>query len=99
MTSDKITSVLHESRVFPPPAEFIAQANIKSEDEYNRMWNRAKDDPAGFWGEMAANLTWFKKWDKVLDGAMPNTKWFTGGKINASYNCLDRHLSDRKSVV
>ena len=58
------------------------------------MWNRAKDDPAGFWGEMAANLTWFRKWDKVLDGAMPNTKWFTGGKINASYNCLDRHLTD-----
>ena len=94
MTGDKITSVLQESRVFPPPAEFSAQANIKSEDEYNRMWNRAKDDPAGFWGEMAANLTWFRKWDKVLDGAMPNTKWFTGGKINASYNCLDRHLTD-----
>ena len=70
-----------------------AQANIKSEDEYNRMWNRAKDDPAGFWGEMAANLSWFRKWDKVLDGPMPNTKWFVGGKINASYNCLDRHLS------
>jgi len=57
------------------------------------MWSRAKDDPAGFWGEMAANLSWFRKWDKVLDGAMPNTKWFVGGKINASYNCLDRHLS------
>ncbi len=93
-SSESITSVLQESRVFPPPAEFSAQANIKSEDEYNRMWNRAKDDPAGFWGEMAANLTWFRKWDKVLDGAMPNTKWFVGGKINASYNCLDRHLTD-----
>ena len=57
------------------------------------MWHRAKDDPAGFWGEMAANLHWFRKWDKVLDGPMPNTKWFVGGKINASYNCLDRHLT------
>jgi acetyl-CoA synthetase len=91
-TSDGIVSVLQESRVFPPAAEFAAQANIRSEEEYNRMWNRAKDDPAGFWGEMAGNLHWFRKWDKVLDGAMPNTKWFTGGKINASYNCLDRHL-------
>jgi acetyl-CoA synthetase len=91
-TSDGIDSVLQESRVFPPPAEFAAQANIRSEEEYNRLWNRAKDDPAGFWGEMAGNLHWFRKWDKVLDGAMPNTKWFTGGKINASYNCLDRHL-------
>ncbi len=87
-----IVSVLQELRVFPPAAEFSAQANIKSEEEYNRLWNRAKDDTAGFWGEMAANLHWFRKWDKVLDGAMPNTKWFVGGKLNASYNCLDRHL-------
>jgi acetyl-CoA synthetase len=91
-THEGIVSVLQESRVFPPPAEFAAQANIKSEEEYNKLWNRAKDDPAGFWGEMAANLHWFRKWDKVLDGTMPNTKWFVGGKINASYNCLDRHL-------
>jgi acetyl-CoA synthetase len=89
---ESIVSVLQELRVFPPPAEFAAQANIKNEEEYNRLWNRAKDDPAGFWGEMAANLHWFRKWDKVLDGAMPNTKWFVGGKLNASYNCLDRHL-------
>ncbi len=74
VSGENITSVLQESRVFPPPPEFAAQANIKSEDEYNRMWNRAKDDPAGFWGEMAANLSWFRKWDKVLDGAMPNTQ-------------------------
>jgi acetyl-CoA synthetase len=91
-TGESIVSVLQELRVFPPPAEFAAQANIKSEEDYNRLWNRAKDDPAGFWGEMAANLHWFRKWDKVLDGAMPNTKWFVGGKLNASYNCLDRHL-------
>jgi acetyl-CoA synthetase len=91
-TGESIVSVLQELRVFPPAAEFAAQANIKSEEDYNRLWNRAKDDPAGFWGEMAANLHWFRKWDKVLDGAMPNTKWFVGGKINASYNCLDRHL-------
>jgi acetyl-CoA synthetase len=62
-------------------------------EDYLALWNRAKDDPAGFWGELAdANLHWFKKWDKVLDGAMPETKWFVGGKTNVAYNCLDRHL-------
>jgi acetyl-CoA synthetase len=88
-----ITSVLHETRRFPPTAAFSAQANIKSEAEYQSMWQRAKDDPAGFWGDMASNLHWFKKWDKVIDGAMPNTKWFVGGKLNVSYNCIDRHLT------
>ncbi len=90
--SEAIESVLHETRKFPPPSDFAAQANISSEEQYQQMWTRAKEDPAGFWGDMAANLDWFKKWDKVLDGAMPNTKWFVGGKINLSYNCLDRHL-------
>ncbi len=92
MAGENITSVLHETRTFPPPAEFSALAHIKSEAEYQALWQRAKDDPAGFWGDMAQNLDWFRKWDKVLDGQMPNTKWFTGGKLNASYNCLDRHL-------
>jgi acetyl-CoA synthetase len=90
--SDAITSVLQETRKFPPPSDFVSQANISSEEQYQQMWTRAKEDPAGFWGDMAANLDWFKKWDKVLDGTMPNTKWFVGGKINLSYNCLDRHL-------
>jgi acetyl-CoA synthetase len=90
--SEAIESVLQETRRFPPPSDFAAQANIRSEEQYQQMWTRAKEDPAGFWGDMAANLDWFKKWDKVLDGAMPNTKWFVGGKINLSYNCLDRHL-------
>ncbi len=90
--SEAIESVLQETRKFPPPSDFAAQANIRSDEQYQQMWTRAKADPAGFWGDMAANLDWFKKWDKVLDGAMPNTKWFVGGKINLSYNCLDRHL-------
>ncbi|HEY4260043.1 MAG TPA: acetate--CoA ligase [Schlesneria sp.] len=91
--SGDIQSVLHETRSFPPPAEFTRQANISSEAQYQQMWERAKDDPAGFWGELAQNLHWFKKWDHVLQGQMPDTKWFVGGKINASYNCLDRHLT------
>ncbi len=90
--SEAITSVLLETRKFPPPSDFAAQANIRTDEQYQEMWQRAKDDPAGFWGDMAANLDWFKKWDKVIDGAMPDTRWFVGGKINVSYNCLDRHL-------
>ncbi len=92
-SSGSIKSVLQETRTFPPSAEFSEAAHIRSMDEYLALWNRAKDDPAGFWGELAeANLHWFKKWDKVLDGVMPDTKWFVGGKTNVAYNCLDRHL-------
>jgi acetyl-CoA synthetase len=92
-SSGGITSVLQETRTFPPPREFSASAHIKSEADYDRMWNRAKDDPVAFWGELGGQLDWFRKWDKVLEGEMPNTKWFVGGKLNASYNCLDRHLA------
>ncbi len=97
--SENIESVLKETRQFPPAAEFTAQANISSEDEYQQMWQQAKDDPAAFWGKMAdENLTFFKQYENVLEGEMPNTKWFTGGTINASYQCLDRHVqSDRKN--
>ena len=93
-TGDQIENVLHETRRFPPSAEFTAQANISSEERYQEMWQRAKDKPAEFWGDMAEqNLIWFKKFDKVMEGEMPETKWFLGGKINASYQCLDRHLT------
>lgn len=95
-SGESITSVLQETRKFPPSAAFKAQANIGSEEEYLRLWNKAKDDPAGFWGEMAANLDWFKKYDQVMQGEMPNTKWFVGGKLNASYQCLDRHLTSAR---
>lgn len=91
--SSNIQSVLTETRKFPPSATFVKQANISSEDQYQKMWQQAKDDPAGFWDELASNLVWHKKYDKVLEGQMPETKWFTGGKLNASVNCLDKHLT------
>ncbi len=91
--SSNIQSILTETRKFPPPSSFVRQAHINSEDQYQRMWQHAKDDPAGFWGELAANLVWDKKWDRVLEGEMPETKWFTGGKLNASVNCVDKHLT------
>ncbi|HZD58926.1 MAG TPA: acetate--CoA ligase [Anaerolineae bacterium] len=85
-----------ESMVFPPSAEFSVNAHIKSMEEYEELYKRSVDDPEGFWAEIAEKeLTWFKKWDKVLDYDFeePYIKWFEGGKLNASYNCLDRHLS------
>ncbi|MBN71245.1 MAG: acetate--CoA ligase [Gimesia sp.] len=90
--NENIESVLQETRSFPPPAEFVEQANISSKEQYEELWNRAKDDPAGFWGDLAQGLEWSQPYDQVLEGEMPDTKWFTGGKINASVNCIDRHL-------
>src|SRR5215208_3967988 len=91
-TSQEIESVLTESRVFPPPPAFSAQAHISSMEQYRQMAKEAEDDPEGYWARRADELHWFKKWDTVLDWQPPFAKWFVGGRINASYNCLDRHL-------
>jgi len=90
-----ITSMMEETRKFAPPKEFSQKAHIKSLEEYRRFYERSLKDPEGFWGEQARNLEWFKKWDRVLDysfGDKLYIKWFEGGKINATVNCLDRHL-------
>ncbi|MCI0638932.1 MAG: acetate--CoA ligase [Gemmataceae bacterium] len=88
-----ITSVLKETRKFAPPKDFAAKAHVQSLADYEKLWQRAHDDPEKFWAEQAESLSWFKKWDKVLDWKEPFAKWFVGGKINACYNCVDRHLS------
>ena len=88
---DVFQSLMREDRVFPPPAEFAAKAWIGSEAEYERMYRRSVEDPKGFWGDAAGELEWFKKWDQVLDGSGPHAKWFVGGKLNVSHNCVDRH--------
>jgi acetyl-CoA synthetase len=90
--SGQIDSVLTEVRKFEPPAEFSSQAWIKSLAEHEALCKRAADDPEGFWAECARNLDWFKPFDKVLEWKFPFAKWFVGGTLNASYNCLDRHL-------
>src|SRR5687767_3815788 len=88
-----IESVLHEERVFPPPPEFSARAHVKSLEELEALRREASDAPEAFWARMAeAELHWFKKWDTVLKWEPPHAEWFVGGKINISYNCLDRHL-------
>jgi len=88
-----IESVLQEERIFPPPPEFSAKAHIKSEAELESLRAEADANPEAFWARMAEELHWFKKWDTVLKWDPPHAEWFGGGKINISYNCLDRHLT------
>jgi acetyl-CoA synthetase len=75
------------------PEDFAARANI-GRAEYERLYEESVTSPETFWARMAERLTWFKKWDNVLDHdfARGEVRWFSGGKLNASYNCLDRHL-------
>ena len=86
--------MMREKRVFYPPAELSKKAHIKSLEEYKKIYQRSLDDPETFWGEAAEQLDWYQKWDKVLveDFAEGKQEWFVGGKLNVSYNCLDRHL-------
>jgi acetyl-CoA synthetase len=94
MTESTIESILQENRTFSPPAEFSQRAHIKSLEEYEQLYARAKADPEKFWAELAEQeLHWFQKWDQVLDWQPPFAKWFVNGKTNISYNCLDRHLT------
>ncbi len=93
MSQVNIDSILQESRVFPPSPEFSAKAHIKSLEEYERIYKEAKENPEKFWAGVAEDLHWFKKWDKVLEWNSPWAKWFVGGEINLSYNCLDRHVA------
>jgi acetyl-CoA synthetase len=91
-----ITSMMEETRVFNPPRELVEKAYLKSIDEYKAQWKRSVEDPEGYWAEKAEEmLDWYKKWDKVLveDFANGKHEWFTGGKLNVSYNCIDRHLN------
>jgi acetyl-CoA synthetase len=88
-----IDSVLTESRVFECSDEFRSHAHVRGMSEYHRLYKEAETDPEKFWGEIATQLHWFKPWDKVLEWDCPWAKWFSGGQINLSYNCLDRHVA------
>ncbi|TVQ45182.1 MAG: acetate--CoA ligase [Gloeocapsa sp. DLM2.Bin57] len=93
MSQPTIESILQEKRLFNPPAEFAARAQVKSFTDYQQLYEQAKADPVGFWEKLAKEeLHWLQPWDTVLDWQPPEVKWFTGGKINIAYNCLDRHL-------
>jgi len=89
-----ITSMMEENRVFNPSKGLGGKAYIKSLDEYKEIYKRSIEDPEAFWAEIAGQLDWDRKWDKVLVEDFKEVKheWFVGGKLNACYNCLDRHL-------
>src|SRR5260221_5602679 len=91
--STNITSILKETRSFAPSPEFSAKAHVKSLAEYESLWKRAKDDPEGFWAEQANTLSWFRKWDRVLEWNEPLASWFFCGNINLSYDCIQQHLT------
>jgi len=89
-------SMMEETRIFGPPAALSRRAYVKSLAEYEEIYKRSIEDPQGFWAEKAGQLEWFKKWDEVTGGDFSRgvIRWFTGGKLNASSNCLDRHLGN-----
>ena len=93
LASQDLDSTLRETRVFPPPPEFSARAHIKSLGEYESLYQESIENPEKFWAGAAKELHWFKSWEKVLEWNLPWAKWFVGGKLNLSFNCLDRHLS------
>jgi len=94
---------MSDDALYPVPAEFAAQANINQE-QYQQMYRQSLDDPDTFWSEQAEEyLSWSKKWEKVQEWSFNKAdlgiKWFIGGKLNVSYNCLDRHLETRGDQV
>lgn len=97
--SGTFDDLLHENRRFPPSPEFQKAAVVKDAAVYER----AAADPEGYWAEWAGELDWFQPWDAVLEWKAPDAKWFVGGKLNVSHNCLDRHVDagrgDRTALI
>jgi acetyl-CoA synthetase len=85
--TESLSNLLSENRTFAPSPEFAKNANAKAD-----IYDEAERDRLAFWEKQATRLHWFKKWDQVLDWQPPFAKWFVGGKLNASYNALDRHV-------
>lgn len=96
MSQERITTLLTEKRSYPPPEHGKSSAWICGQDEADAICRRALEDPNDFWGARASQLIhWFKRWDKVLeaDEARHKYRWFTGAKLNAAFNCIDRTSS------
>ncbi|MGH7613611.1 MAG: acetate--CoA ligase [Gemmatimonadales bacterium] len=97
--TDRIETLLDEQRSFPPLPAFRARAHVRDQEVYAR----AQQDREGYWAEWARQLEWIRPWDRVLEWTPPHAKWFVGGKLNASVNCLDRHVKagrgDRVALI
>ena len=87
MSNDSFENLSYEDRTFAPSDSFIKNANVKSD-----VYKEADSDRLAFWEKQANRLDWHQKWSQVVDWQIPFAKWFVGGKLNASYNCLDRHV-------
>jgi len=87
-----IEALLAEDRTFAPPADFAAQANVADA----AIYQRATNDPEAFWAEQAESLSWYRKWDSVLEWDAPFARWFDGGELNVAYNAIDRHAEAGK---
>src|SRR5262245_24001759 len=87
-----IQSVLREDRVFPPNPRFAQAARLQGLEAYEALYNRSVQEPEAFWADMAAELHWFRRWDRVLEWNFPWAKWFIGGQTNLAFNCVDRHV-------
>ena len=90
--SQNNSTQLIEKRVFKPSQDFSKKARVQNMAQYRAMYDESIKKPDKFWAREAGELTWNKKWTKVLDWKLPDAKWFVGGKLNVSENCLDRHL-------
>jgi acetyl-CoA synthetase len=103
-TTGQIDHVLTENRSFPPPSDFTDKAVVSTLEQYEQMYQRARDDRDGFWREEALeHLHWFEPFEEVCQWNPPYAQWFVGGKTNASYNCLDRHVEagrgDKTAII
>ena len=88
MSDQGLSNLMHEERHFDPPEKFAANANVTAE-----VYEEADRDRPAFWGRQAERITWAEPFTEVLDWSNPPfAKWFVGGKLNASYNCVDRHV-------
>lgn len=91
MSSESFENLSYEDRTFPPSETFTKNANVKSD-----IYDEANKDRLAFWEKQASRLHWDKKWSQVVNWQLPFAKWFIGGKLNASYNCLDRHVLEER---
>ena len=103
-SSGQIDNVMQEDRLFPPSDEFSSKAVIGSMDDYQKLYDESKNDNEAFWDRIAReDLHWFEPYDVVLQQDDRNVQWFTGGKTNMSYNCLDAHVAagngDRVAII
>jgi len=89
-----IECLMRETRIFPPPPAFSSGAHIQSMEEYKKLYAESLENPNEFWGKQANEyLEWMEPWKTVCEWNVPHAKWFTGGKLNVSANCLDKHLN------